>query len=171
MGTPSPRKGQRQIRLCKCGCGKPVKEIYTGSVFKGYSTVAAGCRRSGWDDERRRLWSENHSGLDNARALPLGTRRIHHINGKLEYWQIKVIETGRWVYEHRHVMEKHLGRKLSRKEHVHHIDGDSLNNALENLIVLSHSEHSKITDMYPKGPHKCPCCGLVHDPPPRSLHL
>lgn len=45
-------------------------------------------------------------------------------------------------YEHRVVMEKHLGRALLTSEHVHHIDHDGTNNNIENLEVLSGSEHT-----------------------------
>lgn len=45
---------------------------------------------------------------------------------------------------HRLIMEKHLGRKLSKKEIVHHIDGNRQNNSLGNLEVLTRSEHSKL---------------------------
>ena len=44
---------------------------------------------------------------------------------------------------HRHIMEQHLGRKLETWEHVHHIDDNSLNNSIENLVVLSNSDHQK----------------------------
>lgn len=39
--------------------------------------------------------------------------------------------------EHRHVVEQHLGRSLDHKEVVHHIDGDKLNNSLDNLALLN----------------------------------
>lgn len=38
---------------------------------------------------------------------------------------------------HRHIMEEHLGRELLPNEHVYHINGDPLDNAIENLIVLT----------------------------------
>ena len=46
--------------------------------------------------------------------------------------------------QHRLIMEAHLGRKLESAEHVHHIDGNGLNNALENLIVLMESQHHRL---------------------------
>jgi len=48
------------------------------------------------------------------------------------------------VYEHRWLMEQHLGRPLKRNEHVHHINGNPTDNRIENLQIVSASEHGKI---------------------------
>lgn len=61
-------------------------------------------------------------------------------DGYMYFW----LTDGSFIKEHRAVMEKHLGRKLSRDEHVHHIDGDRTNNDISNLVVLTRGEHSKI---------------------------
>lgn len=70
--------------------------------------------------------------------------------GTLKPWSsgyigIKVSMTGNahvdWIHEHRHVMETHLDRKLSRHEVIHHKDGNPKNNSLENLDLITQAQH------------------------------
>lgn len=49
---------------------------------------------------------------------------------------------GKTIDLHRHIMEKHLGRKLTRREVIHHIDGNKHNNKIENLKLMTSREHN-----------------------------
>jgi len=58
------------------------------------------------------------------------------------YWNIG--KDGIRLKYHRYVMEKHLGRKLSSEEVVHHIDNNPNNNKINNLYLFANkSEHLK----------------------------
>ena len=49
----------------------------------------------------------------------------------------------KYVYEHRLVMEKCIGRYLTSEEYVHHLNENKSDNRIDNLEITSQSEHSK----------------------------
>jgi hypothetical protein len=70
-------------------------------------------------------------------------------NGKKFYPCVGIKgEGGEWKNKRigRLVMEEKLGRRLVSSESVHHIDGNSENNNIENLQVLSNSKHVSMTN-------------------------
>ena len=51
---------------------------------------------------------------------------------------------GNQVRVHRYLMEQSIGRKLRADQHVHHINGNKLDNRLSNLEVLDSGKHTQI---------------------------
>lgn len=49
-----------------------------------------------------------------------------------------------YVKEHRLVYEEEIGRYLNPDELVHHVNGDTLDNALKNLVLVSKLEHLRL---------------------------
>ncbi len=72
-----------------------------------------------------------------------------HWNWKSGYW---IAKGGYKIYqssvlngaEHRLIVEKHIGRKLLSTEIVHHINRDTSDNRIENLMVCSRAKHINI---------------------------
>ena len=52
----------------------------------------------------------------------------------------------RSVKQHRYLVEKSIGRQLHPDEDVHHINGVKTDNHIENLQIVTHSQHTKITN-------------------------
>ena len=79
-------------------------------------------------------------------------------------WDYKqIVVNKKKVLEHRYIMERHLGRPLSKDEQIHHINGNGKDNRIENLKLCSNnSEHMKIHGQEireKKGKKlKCPTC-------------
>jgi hypothetical protein len=62
-----------------------------------------------------------------------------------------------YIAEHRLIMEQYLGRTLKRDEHIHHINRDITDNRIENLQLMSLTEH---TILHHRGAKRSPEVGV-----------
>jgi hypothetical protein len=94
------------------------------------------------------------------------TTRVPNDQFKARYRQVKTPD-GRKVLEHRYVMELHLGRPLRPDEHVHHRNGDRLDNRVENLEIVDPVEHARhhAPQKHPTA-KACVICEVVFEPHP-----
>ena len=122
-GKPKPGKKKGKILLCYT-CSK---EFYIAKkrLEKG---VAKYCSRSCLAKDLLHKY--------------VGIHGFQKLGKSLHTYKYIYIDGNR-IREHRWLMEQHLGRKLERWEHVHHINDDSSDNRIKNLEVLSNSDHQR----------------------------
>lgn len=65
-------------------------------------------------------------------------------NGNAKQKYIRITVNGKRQLQHRYIMEQHLGRELHKNEVVHHINENKHDNRLDNLQLLSRSDHAKL---------------------------
>ena len=118
--------------------------------------------RVNWTPEMRDRMSKAYMGKGNpmygvenwakGKKRPEITGNLH-AHWKGGYWinedgykviQNEVETQGHKLFEHRKVMEKFLGRKLLSSELIHHINHNKLDNRINNLQIVTRSEHPKI---------------------------
>lgn len=117
---------QKKCALCGKGFNKPYH--CSKKSWKIVKYCSKSCRAKGNGINNRGIHNGNYKGG----CISANGYKVLHINGKR-------------ITEHRYVMEQYLGRKLSRFEIVHHIDGNKLNNSLKNLFLFSCTgDHSKL---------------------------
>lgn len=59
-------------------------------------------------------------------------------------YMVVLVGVKKYQLEHRYIMENHLGRKLKKREHVHHLNHDRTDNRIENLKVIDIREHGRL---------------------------
>lgn len=125
---------------CACGCGGRLEE-YDNKHRK-----------------RKYLHGHNARGKKNpnmARIQPKGSAHWNYKRG----WILKKMRTHQYKYilkpehpfavngyvpEHRLIIEKKIGRYLTPIEHVHHKNGNTLDNRLSNLKKTDKEKHARM---------------------------
>ena len=87
----------------------------------------------------------------------------------------KATSTG-YVYEHRAVVENHIGRLLTDDEVVHHVNHDKTDNRIENLKIADKNSHARLHGSERHDASfvvqlKCPICGNVFFKKRGKTHL
>lgn len=165
MQTLTDTATLKQATICSVnGCGQPV---YARGLCKThYDRVR---ESGGFEDHPRVRRSYNGAtcaicgeflsrAKNSARGLcsmhyrrlrkhgdPTITKRAANGAGAIDSQGYRLVtQAGRRDFEHRLVMERARGQRLRTDEHVHHVNGDRLDNRPENLWVLAPAEHTRL---------------------------
>lgn len=105
-------------------CGKVFRPLKRGSKY-----CSRGCAWSnnGGHNRKDESWWINPRGYVEGRVVINGARVR--------------------VKQHRYFAEQLIGRKLLPHEDVHHLNGDKRDNRPENLQVINHGAHTKLTNL------------------------
>ncbi len=136
--------------------GKPWSQEMKDKLSEIQSKLKVGRKNKGnkWSEEARKRFSELKQGANNnfwkGGKIKDGKGYI-----LIYYPEHPFVKKNRHIFEHRLVMEKHLGRYLRPKEVVHHINGIVDDNRIENLMLFSNESshkkfHHKYTSSYKK---------------------
>lgn len=116
--------------FCQCGCGEK-------TLIAKHSDASHGLVRG---EHMRYLKGHTRKGACSKGGVYL---RPGHACGKKPRWIIHCRDRSR-VYMSRAVMEAHIGRHLVPGEVVHHINHDTTDDRIENLMLFSsHGEHMR----------------------------
>lgn len=146
--------GPNPSGLCMCGCGgvtsRATETDYRKSILKGqHRRYLKGHHVRGvprTDEVRRKISAANkgtktgaeHRRWNGGRQMRRG--RLYILVGS----EHPMAGPSGYVAEYRLIAAEKIGRYLTTDEHVHHVDLDETNNAPDNLVVLSRSQHMRV---------------------------
>jgi hypothetical protein len=138
----APSRLDPAVRAIKCAVGGCENNRYCKGYCRAHYTRL---KRYG-DPLALSAWaSGDRSGSERwqQRKLPVGTRLVGKAPGGYTYVYMpdsSMANIRGLVLEHRLVMAEHLGRDLRDKENVHHVNGEKIDNRIENLELWARSQ-------------------------------
>lgn len=134
-------KGRKNQEFCsnKCSSISKSQQILLKCDFCGKEFYRVKCHISpkNYCSTKCRYASQVQRTGNNA---PRWNGGVHLSDGYILLRQ----DNGKYIGEHRIVMQNHIRRKLKSGEIVHHKDGNKQNNDISNLCIVSRSEHVNI---------------------------
>jgi hypothetical protein len=135
-GKTEPRRGARSVTVvgfCECGCGQETPIATRTDRVKGHvKGVPMRFVRFHKTFATHPLRGSDNNRFNGGLCFSAGRWMIVHRDGKAH------------THYYRAVMEAHLGRELQSGEIVHHVNGDSSDDRIENLELTNRSEHMKM---------------------------
>ena len=111
------------------------KHIYLGGGFKKGHTP--------WLKGTKGLVKPNSGSFKKGDPRITGKNNFNWKGGKFfDGKYIRVTMTPKWQYEHIIIMEKKLNRPIAKNECVHHINHNTTDNRIENLMLITKKKHS-----------------------------
>lgn len=140
-GQPSWNKGKKMSKE-----SRKKMSIY----HKGKPTWNKGKKLS---EEHKEKLSKSHKRFYKKHPRPKGKKCHSWKGGRIKTYQGYILikkpkhlfcNCSGYVFEHRLIMEKHLGRYLKPTERIHHINHNKSDNRLKNLMLFPNiSKHRK----------------------------
>lgn len=123
-------RGNISDRVRRFGIQKKISEAISEGIKKVYPDGRRGPLAANWQGGRRR---SNHGARSDGKLKEyIYLHRPNHPNCTKDGY----------VMEHRLVMEESVGRFLRWDEVVHHKNGDTLDNRIDNLQLCTRGEHT-----------------------------
>ncbi len=155
----SRKRANRAVQLYARGVGcDAVAEkfgVTSGAILRWVRTAGVKVRPKGFQR------GEGHHAWNGGRSITEDGYVLVSLPPEDPFFPMVQANTG-YVLEHRLVMAMSLGRLLTSKETVHHLNGDRANNAIDNL-QLRQGKHGKGIVL------RCADCGS-HNVEPALLH-
>lgn len=136
------RSGNRPIRFCSPGCYQKYRKrtgynkksvFYKGSV--PWNKGVKGIHLSPKTEFRKGCVGVNH--------LPVGATTGRKCKGNMKRWFVKIAEPNKWILRCLYVWKNTKG-SIPKGLLVHHLDGNTENDTIDNLCLLTRAGHMNI---------------------------